>query len=58
MYITVPDDLVVDVDRPRPENENEEASIVYRDGQGELHKIDLTVCVVNDCKERGIDPQG
>ena len=64
MYITVPDyrivadDLVVDVIRPRLEDESKEASIVYRDEQGELHKIDLPVCVVNDCKERGIDPMG
>ena len=64
MYITVPvdcivaDDLVVDVIRPRPEDENEEASIIYRDEQGELHKIDLPVCVENYCKERGIAPTG
>ena len=64
MYITVPDDrivsddLVVDVDRPRPEDESKEASIVYRDEQGELRRIDLAVCVVNYCKERGIDPTG
>ena len=64
MYITVPDgrivvdDLVVDVIRPRFGAENEEASIIYRDEQGELHKIDLAVCVVNYCKERGIDPTG
>ena len=64
MYITVPDDRivaddrVVDVIRPRFGAENEEASIIYRDGQGELHKIDLAVCVVNYCKERGIDPAG
>ena len=64
MYITVPDDrivaddLVVDVIRPRPEDESKEASIVYRDEQGELHKIDLAVCVENYCKERGIDPTG
>ena len=64
MYITVPDDRivaddrVVDVIRPRFGTENEEASIIYRDGQGELHKIDLAACVVNYCKERGIDPTG
>ena len=64
MYITVPDDrivaddLVVDVIRPRPEDESKEASIVYRDEQGELHKIDLATCVENYCKERGIDPTG
>ena len=64
MYITVPDhrivadDLVVDVIRARPEAENEERSILYRDEQGELHKIDLAVCVENYCKERGIDPTG
>ena len=64
MYITVPDhrivadDRVVDVIRPRFGAENEEASIIYRDGQGELHKIDLPVCVENYCKERGIDPTG
>ena len=64
MYITVPDDRivaddrVVDVIRPCFGAENEEASIIYRDGQGELHKIDLAVCVVNYCKERGIDPAG
>ena len=64
MYITVPDDRivaddrVVDVIRPRFGAENEEASIIYRDGQGELHKIDLAVCVVNYCKDRGIDPTG
>lgn len=64
MYITVPDhrivadDLVVDVIRPRFGAENEEASIIYRDEQEELHKIDLAVCVVNYCKERGIDPTG
>ena len=58
MYITVPDDRIVAVDRPRPEDENGEASILYRDEQGELHKIDLAVCVVNYCKERGIDPTG
>lgn len=64
MYITVPDDrivaddLVVDVIRPRSEDENGEASIIYRDDHGELHKIDLAVCVENYCKERGIDPTG
>ena len=64
MYITVPDDrivaddLVVDVIRPRFGAENEEASIIYRDEQGELHKIDLPVCVENYCKERGLDPTG
>ena len=64
MYITVPDhrivadDRVVDVIRPRPEDENGEASIIYRDDHGELHKIDLPVCAENYCKERGIDPTG
>ena len=58
MYITVPDDRIVAIDRPRPEDENGETSIIYRDEQGELHKIDLAVCVVNYCKERGIDPTG
>ena len=64
MYITVPDhrivtdDRVVDVIRPHPGAENEERSILYRDEQGELHKIDLAVCVVNYCKERNIDPTG
>ena len=58
MYITVPDDRIVAVNRPRFGAENEEASIIYRDGQGELHKIDLPVCVENYCKERGIDPTG
>lgn len=64
MYITVPDDRIVAVDlgvdviRPRSEDENGEASIIYRDEQGELHKIDLAACVVNYCKERGIDPTG
>ena len=58
MYITVPDDNIVAVNRPRPGAENEERSIIYRDGQGELHKIDLAVCVENYCKERGIDPTG
>ncbi len=58
MYITVPDDRIVAVNRPRFGAENEEASIIYRDGQGELHKIDLAVCVENYCKERGIDPTG
>ena len=64
MYITIPDhrivadDRVVDVIRPRPEDENGEASIIYRDDHGELHKIDLPVCVENYCKERGIDPTG
>ena len=64
MYITVPDyrieadDRVVDVIRARFGVENEEASIVYRDEQGELHKIDLATGVENYCKERGIDPTG
>lgn len=58
MYITVPDDRIVAIDRPRPKDESKEASIIYRDEQGELHKIDLAVCVVNYCKERGIDPTG
>ena len=58
MYITVPDDRIVAVNRPRFGAENEEASIIYRDEHGELHKIDLAVCVVNYCKERGIDPTG
>ena len=64
MYITIPDDrivaddLVVDVIRPRSEDENGGASIIYRDEQGELHKIDLAVCVENYCRERGIDPAG
>ncbi len=58
MYITVPDDRIVAIDRPRPEDESKEASIVYRDEQGELRRIDLAVCVVNYCKERGIDPTG
>ena len=58
MYITVPDDRIVAVNRPRPGAENEERSIIYRDEQGELHKIDLATCVENYCKERGIDPTG
>ena len=58
MYITVPDDRIVAVNRPRFGAENEEASIIYRDEHGELHKIDLAVCVENYCKERGIDPAG
>ena len=58
MYITVPDDRIVAVNRPRFGAENEEASIIYRDDHGELHKIDLAVCVENYCKERGIDPTG
>ena len=58
MYITVPDDCIVAVKRPRPGAENEESSILYRDEQGELRKIDLAACVVNYCKERGIDPTG
>lgn len=64
MYVTVPDnrivadDRVVDVIRTRPGAENEERSILYRDEQGKSHQIDLAVCVVNYCKERGIDPTG
>ncbi len=58
MYITVPDNRIVDFNRSRPGAENEERSIIYRDEQGELHKIDLPVCVENYCKERGIDPTG
>ena len=58
MYITIPDHRIVADDRPCFGAENEEASIIYRDGQGELHKIDLAVCVENYCKERGIDPTG
>ena len=56
MYITVPDDRIVAIDRPRSEDENGEASIIYRDEQGELRKIDLAACAVNYCKEKGIDP--
>ena len=62
MYITVPDNRivadgrVVDVIRPRFGAENEERSIIYRDEQGELHKIDLAACVVNYANERNIDP--
>ena len=58
MYITVPDDRIVAVNRARPGAKSEEFSIIYRDEHGELHKIDLAVCVVNYCKERGIDPAG
>ena len=64
MYITLPDhrivtdDRVVDVIRSQPGAENGERSILYRDKQGELHTIDLAVCVANYCKERGIDPSG
>ena len=58
MYIAVPDHRIVAVNRPLPGAENEDCSIIYRDEQGELHKIDLAVCVVNYCQERGIDPTG
>ena len=58
MYITVPDHRIVAANRARPGAENEERSILYRDEQGELHKIDLATCVENYCKERGIDPTG
>ena len=58
MYITVPDHRIVAANRARPGAEDEERSILYRDDHGELHKIDLDVCVVNYCKERGIDPTG
>ena len=58
MYITVPDDRIVAVNRARPGAENEERSILYRDGRGAPHKIDLAVCVENYCRERGIDPTG
>ena len=58
MYITVPDHRIVAANRARPEAENEKCSILYRDDHGELHKIDLPVCVENYCKERGLDPTG
>ena len=58
MYITVPDDRIVAVNRARPGAENEERSILYLDEQGKPQQIDLPVCVVNYCKERGIDPTG
>ena len=58
MYITVPDHRIVAANHARPGAENEERSILYRDDHGELHKIDLDVCVENYCKERGIDPAG
>lgn len=58
MYITVPDHRIVAANHARPGAENEERSILYRDEQGELHKIDLAACAVNYCKEKGIDPTG
>ena len=58
MYTTVTDDRIIAVNRPRPGVKNEESSIIYRDEQGEFHKIDLGICVVNYCQERGFDPTG
>ena len=58
MYVTVPDYRIEAVNRARPGANSEESSIIYRDEHGELHKIDLAVCVENYCKERGIDPTG
>ncbi len=56
MFITVCDDCIIAVNRG--DRKNEEKSIVYREADGRVHGIDLAVCVVNYCKERGIDPTG
>ena len=58
MYVTirVSDLQDIHVNRPcRAPKDNQESSIIYRDGQGKYHKIDLAVCAENYAKERGID---